>query len=64
MFRRKINNVYDVNDCHDMNNIHDNGVNNISEFNLLHGILNLSKCVKTYNSHYSPILHRCVNTSM
>ena len=63
MFRIKINNFYDVNVCHDTNNIHDNEVKNIAEFNLLHAILNLSKCVKIYNSHYSHILYGCVNTN-
>ena len=45
-----------------MNRIHDNEVNNITEFNLLHDIINNSKHNKNINSHYSPILHRCMNT--
>ena len=46
-----------------MNHIHDNEVNNIAECNLLHGILKFSKLPKNMNSHYSPILHVCMNTS-
>ena len=42
--------------------IHDNEVNNIDEFNLLHDIINPPKCAKNINSHYSPILHECMNT--
>ena len=41
--------------------IHDNEVNNISEFNLLHDIINISKRTININSHYSPILHGCMN---
>ena len=37
--------------------IHDNEVNNIAECNLLHDIINLPKCARNINSHYSPILH-------
>ena len=47
---------------HEINHIHDTRVINIAEFNLLHNILNPSKCTKNINSHYSPILHGCVNT--
>ena len=42
--------------------IHDNKVNNIAEFNLLHDIINPSKCTKKWDSHYYPILHVCMNT--
>ena len=45
-----------------MNLIHDNKENNISEFNLLHNILNLSKLTKNINSSYYPILHGFMNT--
>ena len=41
--------------------IHNNAVNNIAECNLLHGIINPHKLVKNINSHYSPILHGCMN---
>ena len=44
-----------------MNCIHENEVNEIYECNLLHYILNLSKRTKNTNSHYSPILHGCMN---
>ena len=44
-----------------MNFIHDNKVNYIPECNLLHGILNSSKCTNYINSHYSPILRGCMN---
>ena len=39
-----------------------NEVNCIAEFNLLHYILNPSKRVKGKISHYSHILHGCMNT--
>ena len=45
-----------------MNCIHDNEVNNISEFNILHGILNPYKRTKNINIYYSTILHGCMNT--
>ena len=45
-----------------MNRIHDNKVNNISEFNLLHYIINPSKHTKNTNINYYPILHGCMNT--
>ena len=45
-----------------MNHIHDNKVNKIAECNLLHDMLNPSKCTKNINIHYSPILHGCMNT--
>ena len=41
---------------------HENKVTKISEFNLLHGIINPPKRAKNLNFHYSPILHRCMNT--
>ena len=50
-----------MNNVHDVNNIHDNGINNISECNLLHDIFNPSKFVKITNSDYYPILHGCIN---
>ena len=45
-----------------MTHIHNNEVKNISECNLLHEIINTPKCAKILNSHYSPILHVCMNT--
>ena len=45
-----------------MTRIYNNEVKNISECNLLHEIINPPKCAKNLNSHYSPILHGCMNT--
>ena len=45
-----------------MTRIHNNEVNNISECNLLHDMVNPPKHAKKLNSHYSPILHGCMNT--
>ena len=42
--------------------IHDNKVNNISEFDLLHNIINPPKLAKKLNIHYYHILHGCMNT--
>ena len=45
-----------------MTHIYDNEVNNIAECNLLNDIINPPKRAKTFNIHYSPILHGCINT--
>ena len=45
-----------------MTRIHDDEVNNIAEYNLLHDIINPSRHTKQLNSHYSPIIHGCINT--
>ena len=45
-----------------MTRIHDNEVNNIAEYNLLHDIINPCHFTKHLNSHYSPIIHECINT--
>ena len=45
-----------------MNFINKKEVNTISELNLLHDILNPSKSTKDINTHYSPILHVCIDT--
>ena len=42
--------------------IHDNEVKNIPEYNLLHDIINPPKRAKNINSHYSLIIHGCLNT--
>ena len=42
--------------------IHDKEVNKISECNLLHDIINPTKCAKILHSHYSPIVHGRMNT--
>ena len=45
-----------------MNFFHGNKVNDISEYNLPHDILNPSKCTKNINFHYYPILNGFMNT--
>ena len=45
-----------------MTYIYGNEVNKISEWNLLHDILNPSKYTKILNIHHSPILHGCMDT--
>ena len=42
--------------------INDNEEKNISEWNLLHDIINPPKNSKNIDSHYSLILHPCMNT--
>ena len=42
--------------------INNNEVKNIAECNLLHDIINPPKRAKNINTHYYPILHRCMNT--
>ena len=42
--------------------IHDEEVKNIAEYNLLNDIINPPKRAKYINIHYSPILHRSMNT--
>ena len=44
-----------------MTRIHDKEVNKISEYNLLHDIINPPKQNKDLNNHYSTILHGCMN---
>ena len=45
-----------------MTPIHNNEVNKIAECNLLHDKINTPKRTKKLNSHYSHILHGCMNT--
>ena len=45
-----------------MIHIHDKEVNKTAEYNLLHHIINPPKRAKNINSHYSSILHGCMNT--
>ena len=45
-----------------MNNRKYNKINNISECNLLHDIINYSKHTKVIGSQYFPIFHGCINT--
>ena len=42
--------------------IHDNEVKNIAELNFVHYIINTPKRAKNIDSHYSTILHGCMNT--
>ena len=42
--------------------IHENEVKNTAECNLLHDIINPPKRAKNINSHWSPIIHGCLNT--
>ena len=44
-----------------MTRINDNEINKISEYNLLHDIINTPKRAKDLNIHYSPSLHGCMN---
>ena len=45
-----------------MKHIYDKYVNKIPECNLLHDIINTLKHIEHLNSHYSPIIHGCMNT--
>ena len=45
-----------------MNSINDNGVNKISEYDLIYDTINPSKQNKHLNIHYYPILHEFMNT--
>ena len=54
--------MYDIKILNSMNNINDNKVNNVFECNLPHDMLNPYKHTKNINSHYSPILHVCMDT--
>ena len=53
---------YDIKNRNDMTCIHNNEVNKISEWNLLHDIINPTKQNKKLNIHYYPILNVCINT--
>ena len=45
-----------------MVHIHDKEVNTISEFNLIHDMINPPKRAKILNIHYPPIIHIYMNT--
>ena len=45
-----------------MIHIHDKEVNKISEFNLIHDMINPPKCAKILNIYYHPIIHIFMNT--
>ena len=54
--------IYDIKRQNSMTCIHENEVNKITKWNLLHDVLNPYKHTKNKNSHYSPIIHVCMNT--
>ena len=62
MFEYKQNNSYGIENRNYMTCLQNNEVNNISECNLLHDIINPPKRAKILNNHYYPILHGCMNT--
>ena len=51
-----------MNSLDDINHIYNQGIKYIYECNLLYGILNSPKRNKNTDSHYSLILHVCMNT--
>ena len=59
---KKNRNIYDIKNRNCITCMHENEVNKIAECNLLHDIINPSKFNKKCNSHYSPVLHGCINT--
>ena len=59
-YEKKI--LYGIENRNDMMPIHNNEVENIAECNLPHDIINPPKHAKRLNSHYSPIIHGCMNT--
>ena len=61
-FEIKLKNIYYIKRQNGMTCIHENNINKMSEFNLIHDILNPSKFTRIFNSYYSPILKGCMNT--
>ena len=61
-FESELKNIYDIKNQNGIIFIHENEVNKISEYNLLHDILNPSEHSKILNCYYSPILHGFMNT--
>ena len=65
-FEYKKRNAYGIENRNDMTNdmtrISNKKLKNKAECNLLHDIINTPKRAKKINSHYSPILHGCINT--
>ena len=61
-FECKLKNTYGIENRNAMTRMHDNEVNKISEWNLLHDIINPPKHTKFLKRHYYPILHGCMNT--
>ena len=62
MFEFKSKSSYGIENWNDITHIHDNKVNYTAECNLLHDIINPSKCAKNSNIHYYHILNGCINT--
>ena len=63
MFGIQLKNIYGMHNIYGINSIHDNDINRIYKRNLLHDILNHSKCVKNTHYNYYLILHGCINAS-
>ena len=49
-FESELKNIYDINILNDMNFINENKVNDITECNVLHDIINFPKQTKNMNS--------------
>ena len=62
MIESKLKYIYDMKILNGINHIDDKKVDHTAEWNLPHGILNYYKRTKNINSHYSPIIHGCMNT--
>ena len=62
MFESELKIIYYMKRPNGMNYMHDKKVNKRAELNLLHDMLKPSKRTKNINSHYSPIIHVCMNT--
>ena len=61
-FECKQKNSYGIENQDNMMRIHDREVNQISECNILHDIINPSKRAKILNVYYCPNLRGCMNT--
>ena len=62
MFEREQKNKYGIENQNYMTRIHEKKVNKISEWNLLHDIIDPPKFIKKLNCHYSSIIHGYMNT--
>ena len=61
-FKCKVKNTYGIEYQNGMTRMNDNEINNISECNLLHDIINPPKRTKKLNSRYYPILNGYMHT--
>ena len=61
VFEYKQKNECRIGNRNDMIHIHDKEVNKIAEQNLLHDTINPTKRATNLRSHYSPILHGCID---